>query len=229
MPEHTHVDEFMKQAEEAPFTEQQRLCAMLSLERNLWREGFSRIAGVDEAGRGPLAGPIVAAAVVLSAPIAGLNDSKRLSATVRQSLYERIVSGKHLWGSAIISAAEIDTLGIQQANYKAMRKAIEALPEKPDFVLVDGYALSGIFQPTMRVIKGDARSLNIAAASIVAKVTRDNILAEMDTFYPGYGFARHKGYGTREHLDAIQRLGPCPEHRRSFAPFNTKYESTELL
>ena len=99
MPEHTHVDEFMKQAEEAPFTEQQRLCAMLSLERSLWREGFSRIAGVDEAGRGPLAGPIVAAAVVLSAPIAGLNDSKRLSATVRQSLYERIVSGKHLWGS----------------------------------------------------------------------------------------------------------------------------------
>lgn len=229
MPKPRYAVEFMKPAIDIPFTEQQRLCAMLLLEENLWQEGFSKVAGVDEAGRGPLAGPIVAAAVILSGPIAGLNDSKRLSASARQSLYTHIVSGSHLVGSAVISAGEIDSLGIQQANYKAMRIAIESLPERPDFVLVDGYALSGIPQPTMRVVKGDSRSLNIAAASIVAKVTRDKMLEELDTCYPVYGFARHKGYGTREHLDAIRQFGPCPEHRRSFAPFKTKYNATELF
>lgn len=202
---------------------------MLSLENALWQQGFSRIAGVDEAGRGPLAGPIVAAAVVLCKPVAGLNDSKRLTDAARRALYDRIGSGEHLVGVAMVSSAEIDASGIQSANYRAMRNAIAALLEEPDFVLVDGYALPGIMQPSMRVIKGDARSLSIAAASIVAKVTRDNILIEMDRNYPDYGFARHKGYGTAEHLEALRQFGPCAEHRKSFAPCRRDDESEDLF
>ncbi len=224
------VERFMRLLKDGvPFTEQQRLYDMLFLEGTLWKQGFSRIAGVDEAGRGPLAGPLVAAAVILSEPLARLNDSKCLTDTDRRALYMRLVSGNHFVGIASVSSSEIDKLGIQQANYMAMRNAITALPSPPDFVLVDGYALSGIMQPAIRVIKGDARSLNIAAASIIAKVTRDNMLLEMDRIYPQYGFARHKGYGTREHLEAIRRYGLCPEHRRSFAPCRQEEETTELF
>ena len=220
----------MRLAEEGlAVAELQRLCDMLSLEDSLWQQGFSAVAGVDEAGRGPLAGPLVAAAVVLCEPLARVNDSKRLREAQRRHLFEQLVGGPHLIGVATLSAGQVDALGIQQANYQAMRDAIQALPDAPDFVLVDGYALSGISQPTMRVIKGDSRSLSIAAASIVAKVTRDTILIEMDGQYPEYGFARHKGYGTREHLQAIRRFGPCPEHRRSFAPFCQEAETAELL
>lgn len=230
MPETTCAAQFMSQLEgNVPFAERERLCAMLVLEDALWKEGFSRIAGVDEAGRGPLAGPIVAAAVVLKKPIARLNDSKRLSESERRVLSAYILSGEHAVGVAVVSPGEIDAHGIQQANYRVMREAILALRQPPDFVLVDGFSLSGISQPVMRVIKGDARSLNIAAASIVAKVTRDEMLLDLDKRYPEYGFANHKGYGTREHMDAIGRFGPCPEHRLSFAPFSGKPGMTELF
>ncbi|MFA7693182.1 MAG: ribonuclease HII [Candidatus Hydrogenedentales bacterium] len=221
------IHRFMSTVTGCSFTEQQRLCAMLSIENSLWCDGFSNVAGVDEAGRGPLAGPIVAAAVILSEPIPGLNDSKQLTETSRQSLYNCITGGTHVWACASISASEIDRMGIQQANYLAMRKAMEGLSIRPDFLLVDGYNLAGIAVPTMRVVKGDSRSLTIAAASVVAKVTRDTFLRELDTLYPGYGFARNKGYGTLEHRRAIETLGPCPEHRRSFAPFTQKDETNE--
>lgn len=230
MPEKTCAVQFMSLLDEGvPFAERERLCAMLILEDALWKDGFSRIAGVDEAGRGPLAGPIVAAAVILRKPIARLNDSKRLSESDRRALSGYILSGEHMVGVASVSPGDIDAHGIQQANYRVMREAIVALRQTPDFVLVDGFALSGISQPVMRVIKGDARSLNIAAASIVAKVTRDEMLLELDKRYPEYGFANHKGYGTREHLEAIRRFGPCPEHRLSFAPFNRELGMTELF
>lgn len=203
-----------------------RLRDMLALEESLWAQGFSAVAGTDEAGRGPIAGPVVAAAVVLKSPLSGVNDSKQLSETQREALYERIMSGDHAVGVSIKSAGDIDTHGIQHANLTAMIAAVEALKTTPDFVLVDGYNLVGLPQPTMRVIKGDSRSLSIAAASIVAKVTRDRILLEMDDKYPGYGFARHKGYGTREHLSALTNLGPCPEHRMSFAPLAQQAKDT---
>lgn len=198
--------------------EMQRLEAMLIFERALAAQGFLCVAGVDEAGRGPLAGPIVAAAVVLAFPVPGLDDSKKLSAARREQLFEALVSGGHAIGVAEASAAAIDREGIQVANYRVMQEAVARLPEAPDFLLVDGYNLPGAAPPRQRLVKGDSRSLSIAAASIVAKVTRDRIMMALDEQYPGYGFAGHKGYGTRAHLDALRRLGPCPEHRRSFAP-----------
>ncbi|HPX85454.1 MAG TPA: ribonuclease HII [Candidatus Hydrogenedentes bacterium] len=211
-------------------SERERLTAMLSIEDALWQQGFSHIAGVDEAGRGPLAGPIVAAAVILKSPVCGLNDSKRLTERKRAQLYEEIMRGGHIVSVSTIPSKQIDLFGIQAANQSAMRQAVTALSVSPDFVLVDGYKLSGFQQPAMQVIKGDARSLSIAAASIVAKVTRDRFMLEIDECYPGYGFARHKGYGTRQHLEAIKRLGACPEHRQSFAPFtdNASSEKTFL-
>lgn len=199
---------------------------MLSLEDQLWAQGFGCIAGTDEAGRGPIAGPLVAAAVMLDAPLYGLNDSKQLSEKQRDELYTQLHNGGHAIGVAIKSAHDIDRYGIQQANLSAMAESVAALSPAPEFVLVDGYHLDGLSQQTMRVIKGDSRSLSIAAASIVAKVTRDRILLEMDKQYPGYGFARHKGYGTREHLAALAELGPCPEHRRSFAPLAQQPKDT---
>lgn len=230
MTERHTIERFMTRlTDDVSLAEKQRLCDMLSLENTLWRQGFCQIAGVDEAGRGPLAGPIVAAAVVLDGPLPRLNDSKRLTEARRKTLFEQIQTGRHLVGVGLVRAEDIDTLGIQSANYRAMRDAIEALQEKPDFVLVDGYSLPGITQPSMRVVKGDSRSLSIAAASIIAKVTRDTILLELDGCYPQYGFARHKGYGTAEHLEAIRRFGLCPEHRKSFAPCRTRNESTDLL
>ncbi len=212
-----------------PRSEATRLEDMLELEARLWGQGFLHVAGVDEAGRGPIAGPIVAAAVVLAAPLPALNDSKRLSAACRKRLYAQLLDGSHQVGVATVSAQAIDAHGIQRANYGAMLEAIAALPAPPDFVLVDGYALSGLALPAMRVIKGDARSLSIAAASVVAKVTRDTLLEALHEQYPQYGFARHKGYGTREHLDALARHGPCPEHRRSFAPLAIAGEESFLV
>ncbi len=210
-------------------SETTRLEGMLEIEARLWEQGFRRVAGVDEAGRGPIAGPIVAAAVVLAAPLPELNDSKRLSESCRKRLYAQLCDGSHQVGVATVSAQTIDAHGIQQANYRAMLEAIDALPTPPDFVLVDGYALHGLALPAMRVIKGDARSLSIAAASVVAKVTRDALLEALHEQYPQYGFARHKGYGTREHLDALARHGPCPEHRRSFAPLAIAGEESFLV
>jgi len=198
--------------------ERERLSVMWALETAAWAEGFRRVAGVDEAGRGPLAGPIVAAAVCLSCPVPGLNDSKQLSAERREELFTRLMDGPHDVGIGTVAPSDIDRMGIQQANYLAMRMAVEALARPPDLLLVDGYALPGMAMAVRRVIRGDRLSLSIAAASIVAKVTRDRHMRALDARYPQYGFARHKGYGVPEHLDAIARFGPCPEHRRSFAP-----------
>jgi len=212
-----------------PHDENARMESMLVFEREATAQGFRRIAGVDEAGRGPLAGPVVAAAVVLAHPVPGLNDSKQLTEARRDALFEILHTGEHTIGIAIVDAEEIDHTGIQPANYAAMARAVAALAPQPDHLLIDGFRVPGIATPQQRIIKGDARSLSIAAASIVAKVTRDRLLLEYEALYPGYGFARHKGYGTREHLDALQRLGPCPIHRRSFAPLATRHESGVLF
>lgn len=209
--------------------ELKRLTGMLTHETRLWAQGFRRVAGVDEAGRGPVAGPIVAAAVILAAPIVGLNDSKRLTEAARRRIHDQIMQGGHPVGVSIIPAGEIDARGIQAANYTAMLKAVASLTPQPDFVLVDGYDLHGLYPPATRIIHGDAGSLSIAAASIVAKVTRDRILTALDKQYPQYGFARNKGYGTREHLEALARYGPCPEHRRSFAPLAIARQEPFLL
>lgn len=201
--------------------ERQRLETMMRFERDLIASGFKLIAGVDEAGRGPLAGPIVAAAVQLSNVLPGLNDSKQLSAAQREALYAELTSGEHHVGVATIGPDYIDRYGIQGANYAAMARAVEALDPPPDFLLVDGFEIRGCPLPQKSIIKGDARSASIAAASIIAKVVRDRMMDEYDAQYPGYGFVANKGYGTREHLDALQRLGPCPIHRKSFSPVTT--------
>jgi ribonuclease HII len=193
------------------------------LERRLRRAGYGLLSGVDEAGCGPLAGPVVAAAVLASAPlrIPGIADSKRLPPDVRVSLAEEITRRADGWAVGIASVEEIDALNIRKAAALAMRRAVEALPRAPDLVLVDGPWPIPIPFPQRPVVEGDARVALVAAASILAKVERDRIMAELDRLYPGYGFARHKGYPTREHLLAIARLGPSPVHRLSFGPFRT--------
>lgn len=208
---------------------------MLDFEEGLWRAAPSAaVAGVDEAGRGPLAGPVSAAAVsiprefaaeLLAGPLAGLTDSKQLTARERARFHDVLCSlGCVSIGYAEASAREIDRMNILRATHLAMRRALEALPALPAHALVDGLPPSGMPCPFTAIVKGDARSLLIAAASVVAKVRRDRRLDEMDALYPGYGFAAHKGYGTREHLDALRRLGPCPEHRMTFAPVRDALE-----
>ena len=188
---------------------------LLRPERECWAEGFCFVAGVDEVGRGPLAGPVVAAAVVFPRGVSlpAVNDSKKLTAPEREELERaiRAVPGVSI-GIGEVSAAEIDRLDILRATWRAMRLAVEQLG-KVDFILVDGRPY-----PSRAMVGGDGRSASIAAASIVAKVYRDRLMEEYETRYPGYGFAGHKGYGTAEHLEALRRLGPCPEHRRSFRP-----------
>ncbi len=181
-------------------------------------EGYTRIAGVDEAGRGPLAGPIVAAAVMLSEPIPGVDDSKKLTEKKRDALYDVIHAGNHVVGVGIVSAEEIDAIGIQAANYRSMIEAAQQLSPEPDHLLVDGFTIKDCPFSQLRIIKGDQISQSIAAASVIAKVTRDRLMLEMDVRYPEYGFARHKGYGTKIHMEAIEEHGPCLVHRKSFAP-----------
>ncbi len=197
----------------------------LEAERRLWALGYFYVAGLDEAGRGPWAGPVVAAAVVfppdredLSTVLQGVDDSKRLSPTVRETLYGRIQEVALGVGVGITSHAEIDAMGILAATRLAMRRALEALPFTPDYLLLDHLRLPEVNIPQESFTRGDERVLSIAAASIVAKVTRDRIMVEMDARYPGYGFARHKGYGTKFHRDALRRLGPSPIHRYTWAP-----------
>ncbi|WP_431024443.1 ribonuclease HII [Halomonas sp. H5] len=179
-----------------------------------------RLAGVDEVGRGPLVGAVVAAAVILdpARPIAGLNDSKALSAKRRQALDDEIRDRALAFAVAEASPAEVDELNIYHATHLAMRRAIDALSPTAEYLLVDGNRLPGHPLPGQAVVKGDARHPAIAAASILAKVARDAQMLALDGRHPDYGFARHKGYPTREHLAALERLGPLPEHRRSFAP-----------
>jgi ribonuclease HII len=202
---------------------------MTRFEREVVNAGFARIAGIDEVGRGPLAGPIVAGAVVLRCGIPGLNDSKQLTEHQRESLYSLIMDGTHAVGIGKVESDEIDRIGIQRANYRAMLEAVQALSPPPDFLLVDGFEIKGYAGPQKRIIKGDAKSVSIAAASIVAKVTRDRIMKELAVEYPEYGFDRHKGYGTAAHLDALKRLGPTPCHRRSFSPIAKTPSTGELL
>lgn len=202
---------------------------MIEFEREAAANGFTRIAGVDEAGRGPLAGPIVAAAVVLGEQVDGLNDSKLLTPSQRERFFEVLASGPHAIGVHIVSAADIDAQGIQSANYAAMAGAAEGIEPPPDFLLVDGFAIRGCPLPQKAVVKGDRRSFSIAAASIVAKVTRDRIMEELDAVHPDYGFAAHKGYGTRAHLEALRRYGPCSAHRKSFAPIAQSLETASLF
>jgi len=180
----------------------------------------SWVAGVDEAGRGPLAGPVVAAAVILdpARPIAGLRDSKALSPQRRAVLAQAIRERSFAWAVGIAEADEIDAVNILQATLRAMRRAVAALGVVPTEALVDGNVLPRLDCPARAIVKGDRDVVAISAASIIAKTTRDTMLDVLDAHYPGYGFARHKGYPTPAHLDALARLGPCPAHRRSFAP-----------
>ncbi|MBI5672037.1 MAG: ribonuclease HII [Nitrospirae bacterium] len=182
--------------------------------------GYRRIAGIDEAGRGPLAGPVVAAAVVLPVRcrLSGIDDSKQLSEGERARLYAAIL--EHAVGMGIGSAdvGEIDRLNILEATKLAMRRAIDQLAPSPDYLLIDAVTLPGIGIPQRPIIKGDSLSLSIAAASIIAKVTRDRLMAEYHDLFPEYDFLSHKGYGTREHLQRLARHGPCSIHRRTFTP-----------
>ncbi len=182
------------------------------------------VAGVDEAGRGPLAGPVVAAAVVLAPGdwCEGLDDSKKLTAEKRDELYARVLIEARAFAWGVVGPRAIDRLNIRRASLEAMRRAVTRLSLPPSLVLVDGDSeVPGLVCEQQTVIGGDARMLSIAAASVLAKVVRDRIMERLDRVYPVYGFARHKGYGTADHLAAIERHGPCPLHRYSFAPVRT--------
>ncbi len=188
------------------------------LERELHRLGYRLIAGVDEVGRGAWAGPVVAAAVILDLDRIpeGIDDSKRLSPRRREELFTAIWNTARALSIGIVDASEIDRTNILRATERAMRQAIEGLRLRPDFLLIDAVELPDVGIPQQALIRGDQLSVSIAAASIIAKVTRDRLMREYDRLYPGYGFAHHVGYGTRAHQEALMRLGPCPLHRRSF-------------
>jgi len=197
-------------------------------ERALWGRGTARVAGVDEAGRGPLAGPVVAAATILPAKWAetglpreldGLNDSKQLTAAQRERFFAYLTaSGEVEYAVAQMDSVQIDEINILRATHRAMNAALADLIPQPQHVLVDGRPVPTMRVPQTAIVKGDARSYSIAAASVLAKVTRDRLMLEFDRQWPAYGFAGHKGYGTARHLAAIAAYGPCPIHRKSFAP-----------
>ena len=197
-----------------------RLQTLLRYERALWDTGVEHIAGVDEAGVGPLAGPVVAAAVILPVGhrIAGVDDSKRLTETQRVALAQQIRAEAVAWAGASASVEEIDTLSLYQAGRLAMRRAVEALTPPAHALLVDARTVPGVDMPQTRIVRGDALSLSIAAASILAKTDRDALMQSLDLEYPLYGFARHKGYPTPTHLAALRAHGPCPAHRTTYAP-----------
>ena len=209
----------------------------LQYEREHVSRGLTRLAGVDEAGRGPLAGPVVAAAIVMSEswikegipePLLRLNDSKKLNKKVREELFEVIDSDKSIeWGIGVVDAPLIDEINILQATHQAMNDALAKITPPVQHALVDGRQVPSLSVPQTAIVKGDGKSYTIGAASILAKVTRDRLMIEYDQKYPGYGFAGHKGYGTRAHLSAIEELGPCPIHRMSFAPLSNN--QTELF
>jgi ribonuclease HII len=195
----------------------------LDFEQALWEAGVRLVAGIDEAGRGPLAGPVAAAAVILPADpqvaerLEGVRDSKQMSPRARQAARPLILAQAVTWGVGFASVQEIDRLGIQPATRLAASRALEALSVQPAHLLLDCLFLRELEYPQTSLIKGDRRSLSIAAASVLAKTTRDALMLELDQQYPGYGLAAHKGYGTPAHRQAIQRLGACPIHRQSFA------------
>ncbi|MCX6639260.1 MAG: ribonuclease HII [bacterium] len=199
--------------------ERQRIEALFKLERELWFQGIRNIAGIDEAGRGPLAGPVVAAAVIFNREvfIPGVNDSKLLTAKRRNQLFDRILSEADAVAVGQASPEEIDSMNILQASLLAMRRAVDNLPLQPEYLLIDGcWTLPNCPHAQMALVKGDRRSFSISAASIVAKVVRDRQMLEFHQDYPQYGFDRHKGYPTRDHVTAINKYGYCDIHRRSF-------------
>ncbi len=203
----------MKEKEEA------RLIELKKIDKEFFDKGVKYIAGIDEAGRGPLAGPVVVASVILpqDSMIEGINDSKKVSEAKREKLYDLIINEAISYGIGIIYQDEIDEINILQATKKGLTEAIKQMEVKPNIIMVD--ALSGIDTlgiPYKSIIKGDAKCYSIAAASILAKVTRDRIMREWDKIYPEYGFGSHKGYGTAKHITAIKEFGPCPIHRRTF-------------
>ncbi len=201
---------------------------MLHYEHESWRNGHQAVAGVDEAGCGPLAGPVVAAAVVIEAEylrreeqgaLRELNDSKKITAKRRDLFFEQLTACAHVrFAVALVDVDEIDTVNILQATHRAMAQALAQLEPAPDLALVDGRPVRGLPCPSRAIVRGDGASLSIAAASVLAKVTRDRLMLALDRRYPQYGFAQHKGYGTRAHLDALRAHGPAPCHRKSFAP-----------
>ena len=201
---------------------------MLEYERECWKAGIKRLAGMDEAGRGPLAGPVVAAAVVIDRCfleaqehelLRDLTDSKQLTESQRESFYALLIASDSVqFGVGSAGPDEIDSLNILNATHVAMARALKALPEMPEHVLVDGLAVRGLTCASTPIVRGDSASLLIAGASVIAKVTRDRLMKKLDTRYPGYGFARHKGYGSRMHMLALLELGPSPIHRRTFRP-----------
>jgi len=210
----------------------QKTIRRFDYELTLTAQGIARIAGVDEAGRGPLAGPVFAAAVVFPAEwfrdglpksLEKINDSKQLTGEIREELFLEITSRREInFAIARVDSEMIDKINILQATHRAMNEALAKLSPTPEHVLVDGLHVKSMKFPQTPVVGGDARSYSIGAASILAKVSRDRLMLEMDARYPDYHFARHKGYGTPEHLDAIKKFGPCPIHRKSFAPMRAE-------
>lgn len=198
--------------------EQARLEEMYIYEKRANESGYKFIAGVDEAGRGPLAGPVVAAAVILPPDtyIYGVNDSKQLSSKQRDMLYDLIIEKAIDVGVGIVDEKQIDEINILNATKVAMKLAIEKLEQQPDILFIDAVKLDDIGIKQLSIIKGDSKSISVAAASIIAKVTRDRLIEALDSTYPVYGFKKHKGYGTKEHIDAIRKFGICPIHRVSF-------------
>ena len=195
-----------------------RVMGMYEIENHLRKSGYKLIAGVDEAGRGPLAGPVYAAAVILPEKlvIRGINDSKKLSEKKREELYDEITEKAVAWCVASVNEKWIDEINILNATFEAMNTAVNGLKIAPDYVIIDGNRISGMTIPHETVVKGDNKSASIAAASILAKVSRDRFIRNIAEKYPEYGFAKHKGYGTKEHIEALKKYGPCEIHRRSF-------------
>lgn len=204
-------------------TEKLRLNNLYKYEQQFTQQGKELIAGVDEAGRGPLAGPVVVAAVILplNCYILKLNDSKKLSPATREKIYKLILDNALAVERSIIDEKTIDRINIYQATMNAMYNSIYALKPVPDQVLIDATPLNLLDIPHLSIIKGDAKSASIAAASIIAKVERDRLMDDYDKKYPEYGFANHKGYGTKEHIEALNKYGPCPIHRQSFEPIKS--------
>jgi len=203
---------------------------MMAHEKELIEKGYKLIAGVDEAGRGPLAGPVVAASVILdyNTFIPGINDSKKLSESQRESLYVKIQQKSIAVGIGIVDVATIDRINILRASLEAMCQAVQTLPIQPNFLLVDGLYCPNINLPMKPLVRGDSLSLAIASASIIAKVTRDRMMDSYDETYPQYGFSQNKGYPTPDHLSALKRFGPCEIHRRSFAPVAEKLTQFDI-
>jgi ribonuclease HII len=214
------IYELLRKRYEKERSDRTRVLNMLNFERVLWKSGIRSVAGIDEAGTGPLAGPVVAAAVIFppGIEIAGIDDSKRLDLEQRVKMEAVIRRSARAMGVGLAEVGEIDRLNVYHAALLAMRRAVEALAVKPDHLLIDARIIPDVSIPQNSFYKGDGINFSIAAASIIAKTHRDRLMEELEKKYPGYGFAQHKGYGTAEHQNSIRQMGPCPAHRMSF-PF----------